>query len=160
MEFLDNFNNITGPHQISRICKVSKRTAQRWINGESKPKKIYIELLHLHDSGRIMPAKWNTYCQFTGDYLDFGHKRAISHQELDWYLYSIKFWHQTLDLLPAIESRLDALMKVCPPADVIDLQTYRDEIQRLKNRPFYMPQGEPLTAPETLPKLASRSHGC
>lgn len=160
MDFMANFQSLSGKHQIARICNVSVRTAERWIYGDTTPKKAYMDLLLLHDRGRVMPQKWNNYCQFNGERLDFGHKRAITHQELDWYLYSINFWHQTLDLLPQIEARLDALMKVCPPADVISLQAYRDEIQRLKTRPFYMPTTETLTALEMAPKLLSRVHGC
>lgn len=159
MDFLANFQNIAGAHQIARICKVSVRTAQRWIYGETKPKKAYMDLLLLHDRGRVMPQKWNVYCQFMGERLDFGQGLAITHQQLSHYTWSLQMWYHLLDRLPQIEARLDALMKVCPPAEVISLQAYKDEITRLKNRPFLLAESEKQTY--DLPaKTLSRGHGC
>jgi hypothetical protein len=64
-----------------------------------------------------------------------------------------------LDRLPLIEARIDALLKVCPPAEVINLQAYKDELQRAKNRPFAMPLN--YVGPITFaPKLLNRSNGC
>lgn len=159
MDFLANFSNIASAHQIATICRVSRRTAERWIYGEKKPKRVYMDLLLLHDRGRVMPQNWNTYAQFTGNRLDFGLGRAITHQELSHYIWSLHLWHHTLDLLPHIEARLDALMKVCPPAEVISLQAYKDEIARIKNRPFHLPEPEPQTY-ELPPKLIARVNGC
>lgn len=107
-----------------------------------------------------MPQKWNVYCQFMGERIDFGQGLAITHQELSHYTWSIKMWHLLLDRLPQIEARLDALMRVCPPAEVINLQAYKDEIARLKNRPFYMPNNEPEHTIDPEPKLLTRAHGC
>lgn len=159
MDFMANFQTLSSAREIASICRVSVRTAQRWIYGEVKPRKAYMDLLLLHDRRRIMPQKWNTHCQFDGERLDFGLGRAITHQELSWYIYSLHLWHHALDLLPKIEARLDALMKVCPPAEVINLQAYKDEINRLKNRPFLLPENyqEPIELSE---KLLARKHGC
>ena len=159
MDFLSNFYNISGANQIAKVCKVSHRTAQRWIAGKSKPSKANMDLLNLYDRGRVMPQSWNVYCQFLGERLDFGQSRAITHQELSHYMWSLHLWHHTLDLLPQIEARLDALMKVCPPAEVISLQAYKDEIQRLKNRPFLLAPDQKETY-DSPAKPLTRAHGC
>ncbi|MGB3610500.1 MAG: hypothetical protein WA987_08995 [Cellvibrio sp.] len=128
------------PARIAAICGVSIRTAQRWIAGHSKPKRAALELLRLHEHGRIMPDKWPHSWLFNrSGYLETGHKRALAWQQIDWYFFSIECWHRLLDLIPKIEQRLDALAKVSPPAVVVDLQKYRDELKRLKERPFALP---------------------
>lgn len=159
MDFLDNFLNLCTAGQIAKITDVSERTAQRWISGQSKPKTAHMRLLLLHDTGRVMPQEWAKNFRFVGNDLDIGHKQNLSHQQISWYFYSCHLWHLMLDRLPAIEARLDALLKVCPPAEVISLQAYKDEIQRIKNRPFAIPHdhqpGYDLPA-----KTLTRANGC
>lgn len=140
MNFMANFATLTSENQIATICCVSTRTARRWISGHSKPKKAYMRLLLLHDLGRIMPPKWPRNFKFNeAGYLDMGYSSCVAWQQLDWYFYSQKCWHQLLDMLPQIEARIDYLMRSSPAAVVIDLQRYKDEINALKNRPFTMP---------------------
>ncbi len=159
MDFIANFYQLYSRRQIATIARVSERTAQRWLSGKSKPSKATMELLYLHDHGRIMPEKWAKNFRFDGDYLNTGHKKNISHAQIDWYFYSLVCWYSLLDMLPKLEARIDALMKVCPPADVINLQAYKDEIQRLKNRPFALPDSHRETY--DLPaKPLTRANGC
>ena len=159
MDFLDNFLIICTAGQIAKITGVSERTAQRWISGQSKPKTAHMRLLLLHDTGRVMPQKWAKNFRFEGETLNTGHKQNLSQAQIDWYFYSLVCWHNLLDLLPKLEARLDALMKVCPPAEVISLQAYKDDIARLKNRPFAIPHDHQPSY--DLPaKPLTRAHGC
>lgn len=140
MDFLANFATIIGPRDITKITGVSHRTAQRWIAGTHTVHKSHMRLLMLYDRGRAMPAKWPQNFRFTeGGHLDMGYSSCVAWQQLDWYFYSQKCWHQLLDMLPKIEARIDYLMRSSPAAVVIDLQRYKDEIAALKNRPFTMP---------------------
>lgn len=109
------------PQSIASICGVSIRTAQRWIAGHSKAPKTAIALLRLHATGRTMPPKWPHSWKFDhlGN-LDMGHKKTLAWQQIDWYFYSVKCWFQLLDVIPRLEARIDALMKVSPSAVVID----------------------------------------
>lgn len=69
-----------------------------------------------------------------------GHQKTLAWQQIDWYFYSVKCWFQLLEVIPRLEARIDALMKVSPSAVVIDLQKYKDELKALKNRPFVLPE--------------------
>ena len=125
---------------IASICGVTVRTAQRWISGASKPKRAALELLMLHSRGRIMPAKWPaSWTINSAGYLDIGHSQALAWQQLDWYFYSVKCWHQLLELIPRLEARLDALQRSAPAGVVLDLEKYRKQLQELKKRPFSLP---------------------
>lgn len=146
--------------EIAALCGVSNRTARRWLAGHSKPKKAARDLIQLHQAGRIMPRKWPQGWRFTGDRLDTGHPEALSWQQIDWYFYSVHCWYKLLDLIPRIEARIDALMAQAPKAQVIDLQRYRDELQRLKERPFSLPPHLVAYYYELPEKEAHRKTGC
>lgn len=143
MEFLNAIDYGLYPlnaDKIAAICNVSRRTAQRWIYGETKCKKAFVELINLHQRGKIMPKKWPDGWHFnTHGYLDVGHSKALGWQQLDWYFYSAQCWYHLLDYLPEIEARLDALISTSTTAVIIDLQKYKDELQALKQRPFTLP---------------------
>jgi hypothetical protein len=148
------------PTAIAKICKVSTRTAQRWIAGHTKAPHSAIQLLKNHATGRTMPTKWPHYWRFNElGYLDMGHTRALGWQQIDWYFYSVKCWFQLLDMVPRLEARIDALMKISPTAVVIDLQRYKDELQALKNRPFVMPENL-REYYEIEPRQLHRQSGC
>lgn len=137
MDFWSNFQTLTGINQVSRICRVSKRTVERWIYGTAKPKWAYMQLLYLHDSGRVMPDKWVGRCR----------------------------WYQMLERLPLIEARIDAILRVTPSAEVIDLQKYKDELAAAKNRPFLLQPGyeepeEHMADYQINEKLTHRKNGC
>jgi len=162
MDFMSNFQTLSSRREIAAITGVSERTAQRWLSGKSTPKKCHMRLLALYDAGRVMPQKWTSYCRFDDQRLILGNDRAITMQELSWYQYSLYLWHRLLDRIPELESRIEALMKVCPPADVIDLQKYREELEKAKKRPFHIPADyagffelEPRQE-----KLLQRKNGC
>lgn len=159
MDFLANFYQLHSRRQIAKIAKVSERTAQRWLSGKSKPSKATLKLLMLHDHGRIMPDNWAKNFRFNGNFLDIGHNKNLAAEQVGWYFYSIKLWYLMLDRLPQIEARLDAMMKVCPPAEVINLQAYKDEITRIKNRPFALPDNH-IEMYDLPAKSLNRVHGC
>lgn len=157
MDFLDYPMT---PENIAKLCGVSTRTARRWISGQSKPPKSARELLVLHQNGRIMPPKWPHGWKFNdAGYFDVGHSKALAWQQVDWYFYSAQCWHQLLDMIPRIEARIDYLMRSAPQAVVIDLQRYKDELKRLKERQFTLPadlrEYYQLEPPET-----HRKFGC
>lgn len=129
-----------GPHRIAELCKVSERTARRWLSGKTKAPATARKLVELHLRGRIMPEKWPHHWHFnSSNFLDTGHKQALKWQQIDWYLYSCQCWYQLLNLLPQIEARIDELCKTASKADVIDLKKYREELDALKKRPFSLP---------------------
>jgi hypothetical protein len=160
MDFWSNFQTLTGITQVARICRVSKRTVERWIYG-TKPKQIYMDLLYLHDSGRVMPDSWVGRCRFVGDKLDIGHKHSISYQELSHYTYSLYLWYRMLERIPIMEARIDAILRVTPSAQVIDLQRYKDELEAAKKRPFLLPPGHEIWQEyEIAEKITQRKNGC
>lgn len=145
---------------IAKICNVSPRTVQRWKNGTHRPRPAQLELLHLHYNGRVMPPKWPHGWRFNErSYLDTGHAQALAWQQIDWYFYSIACWHQLLDLIPRIEARLDALARVAPTAEVIKLDKYREELKRLKERPFALP-ADLREYYQIEPRQLHRTQGC
>lgn len=140
MEFLNVSDIELSAEQIAKLCDVSTRTARRWLARHTRAPKAAIKLIDLHQRGRVMPAKWPHGWQFTGHgYLDIGHSKALAWQQIDWYFYSVSCWYSLLELLPRIEARLDSLSKTATPAQVIDLNKYRAELQALKSRPFSLP---------------------
>lgn len=146
--------------QIAALCGVSTRTARRWLSGRTKPKRGHLETLKTHRYGRTMPSNWPHGWRFNErGYLDIGHSQALAWQQVDWYFYSVHCWYQLLDLLPRIEARLDALARVAPNAEVIKLDKYREEIKRLKERPFALP-ADLKEYYQIEPRQLHRTHGC
>lgn len=127
-------------HQIAAVCGVSERTARRWLSGATSCPTAARRLVWLHEHGRIFPDAWPSgwRAQSNGT-LDIGHAAALSWQQIDWYFYSVQCWYKLLELIPRIEARLDALARVAPTADVIDLERYRQELRELKARQFVLP---------------------
>lgn len=153
------FLNISTVQDICKICRVKPRTVERWINGETKMRATDRHLLDLYDQGHIMPQSWQGRARFRGNYIDLGLQENFSHQQLSWYFYSCQKWYELLDKLPEIQARIDALVKVCPPAEVIHLERYRREIEALKRRPFIMPEND-YTEPANSGDTKTRKYGC
>lgn len=148
---------------IASICQVSTRTAQRWLANHTRAPQTALKLIRLHATGRVMPPKWPHSWKFDSNgHLDMGYKKVIAWQQVDWYFYSIKCWFQLLELIPRLEARIDALMKVSPSATVIDLQKYKDELKALKNRQFVLPDDLKgfYGIYESEPKQLHRQNGC
>lgn len=140
LNYIDHHLNPISQEKIADICGVTPRTVRNWISGRTTPKRAHLELLKLHLKGRVMPPKWpHGWTINERGYLDIGHSKALSWQHLDWYFYSITLWQNTLQRIPEIEARIDALMRTAPQAVVIDLQKYKDELAALKHRPFFLP---------------------
>lgn len=148
------------PKQISTLCGVTTRTARRWLSGKTNPPAAAKRLIQATERRRMMPESWPSAYQFQDNgHLDTGHTTALGWQQIDWYTYSVHCWYQLLELLPEIEARLDALLKVAPLADVIDLERYRAQLIALKERPFVLPANfiEYYDLPD---KTTHRKTGC
>lgn len=133
-------DEIITPEKVAAITGVSKRTAQRWIAGHTKPRKAEAELLMLHFRGRIMPAKWPSHWRFDHGDLDIGtHAPNLAWQHIDWYSYSFYCWHRALELIAQINTRLDEIEKTATSAQIIELDRYRQSLKKLSEHQFQLP---------------------
>lgn len=158
------------PEKIARYCRVSVRTAQRWLSGRTKPSKAAQELLLLKVRQRIMPAKWPEHWLFnTNNDLEAGsNTHALAWQHIDWYSYSLTRWNHLLTMIPQINKRLDELEARATPAEVIELDNYRKRLAAITQHEFLLP---PRLTPlleqtygqqehQTHEKTTHRKHGC
>ena len=149
--------------EIMKICHVSRRTAKRWLSGESEPPAPMLRLIELEITGRIMPASWPAHWRFNhlGMLESETCTAALKWQQLTWFNYVCSAWHKSLSLIPEIEASIDYLMKRLPRADVVQLEAYREELARLKALGHQSPYDVAQTILEPgQEKIISRSNGC
>lgn len=142
MDFLDPDEWPIGAYNISKLCEVDLRTAQRWLSGKSRPPASAIKLIRLTQQNRIMPADWPTNFRFCSDgSLDVGHKIRLTRWMLEHHAYSVHCWHQLLRNLKDVTQRMDELELLIPKAHVIELDQYRRRFATMKARPFALASG-------------------
>ncbi len=152
-------------NQIVDICGVTKRTAYRWLSGESEMPKPLRRLVELELSGRILPVKWPAHWRFNarGLFETESCHPAINWQQLTWYKYVIQGWHRSLDSLPKIEASINYLMDKLPKAELIVLEEYRQKLDELTRLRDMTPEKAARLAFADTPrqeKLLQRQHGC
>lgn len=128
--------------KIAHICGVTVRTAQRWRSGKTKTPKAARELITAHVRRRIMPDKWPEHWLFNHHgLLDIGtHAPALAWQHIDWYSYSLTCWHSVLQMIPAINKRLDEIQRTATTAQIIELDKYRARLKELADHEFRLPE--------------------
>lgn len=142
MDILDPNEWPIGARNISILCDVDLRTAQRWLAGDSRPPAAAIKLIQLTQQNRIMPADWPSHFRFCNDgSLDTGHKIRLTRWMLEHHSYSIHCWNNLVANLKAIEARMDELELLLPRANVIELDQYRRRFAVMKKRPFALASG-------------------
>lgn len=126
---------------IAKICRVSVRTVQRWRSGKTKMCAAAQDLLILHIRKRVMPRKWPEHWHFNNhDLLDIGnHANGLAWQHIDWYSYSLTCWHNVLQMIPAINKRLDEIQRTATSAQIIELDKYRARLRELTEHEFTLP---------------------
>ena len=126
---------------IAQVCGVSVRTAQRWRSGRTRIPAAAQELLMLHLRHRVMPNKWPEHWHFNAiGMLDIGsHAPALAWQHIDWHNFSLQLWHNTLQLIPAINQRLDEIARTATSAQIIELDKYRARLRELAAHEFRLP---------------------
>lgn len=74
MDFFNPNHWPMGAENIAKLCNVSKRTAQRWLSGKTRPPPAALKLIQLHQANRIIPDSWpeHWYINHLGA-LDIGH---------------------------------------------------------------------------------------
>jgi hypothetical protein len=158
MQF-DNENRPT-PREIMTITGVSERTARRWLRYGGPDYAIrYIELSR---AGRILPESWPWYWRF--NHLDLletdSNFPALKHQQLTWFKYVMQAWHQSLEVIPQIQASIDYLIKLLPKAEVVQLESYKRELEEIQRKSWLKPMDvvEELAAAND--KEMSRRSGC
>jgi hypothetical protein len=127
--------------KIAQICKVSLRTVQRWRSGKTRIPDAAQELIILHVRRRIMPRAWPEHWHYNEhDLLDIGtHAEALAWQKLDWYEYSLKCWSTSLQMIRAVNARLDEIQRTATTAQIIELDKYRARLRELAAHEFRLP---------------------
>jgi hypothetical protein len=137
--FLDPNEWPISASRIAEICEVSPNTARRWLENDSGPGAAR-KLIQLTQRQRIMPDSWPQHWRINGaGALDVGFtKIALTPAQIEWYFFSCDLWHQLLALLPTIESRMDELEKRATTATIIELDKYRAQLRKFRERPFLL----------------------
>lgn len=132
MEYLKR-DYLLRPQHIVTICHVSERTARRWITGETTIPAPMKRLLELELGGRIMPRTWPSHWRF--NHIDALETEtchpAVAWQELTWYSYAIQGWATALRTVPEIQRSIEHLMNKLPSADVVRLEEYRQQLDKM-----------------------------
>lgn len=142
MDFLDKNEWPLSAHSIAKICRVSRRTAERWLSGKSEPPYSAIRLIQLHQRERIMPDTWPSHFRFCNDgSLDVGHKIRLHDAMLEHHAWSVQCWYALVRLTKEITDRMDDIEKLLPSAQVIEIDNYRNRLKLLTSRPFSLGSG-------------------
>lgn len=137
--FLDPYEWPIGPTRIADICEVSPTTANRWLRNNHAPGAAR-KLIQLTQRQRIMPDSWPQHWRINSvGALDIGFtKIALTPAQIEWYFHSCDLWHQLIRIIPEIEARLDELEKRATTATIIELDKYRAQLRKFRERPFLL----------------------
>lgn len=142
VELLDPDEWPIGAHSIATLCRVSVRTAQRWLSGDSEAPYTAKRLIQLTQRRRIMPESWPNHFRFcSDDSLDVGLKIRTNIWMLEHMLYSNYLWSEFIRATKDIEKRMDDLERKLTSADIVYLDNYRRVLRVARERQYLLASG-------------------
>jgi len=108
---------------------VSKRTAQRYHNGDSRPPKGFVTLLRSIHNGRILPDSWPKTMRINGDRLYTGMtSNGLTYGSIEQFEWILAQWHFSLDSIMKLELKLQAVMNRLSTEEMMEMLPLRKEL--------------------------------